>query len=411
MGKEVEPEAEPWIGFRDGVRKFLVILLGSSLIMALSYQLFFYAATADTSSSSSSENAEILAMNASIGQCDLSSGEWIPDSRDPAYSNSTCSFISSFQDCLTNGRADTGYLHWRWKPHGCELPRFDANKFLNHMRNKSLGFVGDSVFRNQMESLLCLLSEVEEAVLVYHDETFQTKTWHLPSHNVTLGLIWAPFLIKSTQAISKYHIQLYLDVLDDTWTNQYHKYDYVMLSGGQWFLKETIFWENNTVVGCHYCAGKNLRELGMDYSYRRALRCVFDFVSRSDHKPLVILRTWTPTHFEHGMWYNGGICNRTKPYKESEYTADPVDVVMRDVEEEGFQEGVRSGLRLRLLDTYHPSALRPDGHPGPYRRFHPDISKKLQNDCLHWCLPGIIDTWNDMLVEILMGEEELRSAL
>ncbi|XP_064992537.1 protein trichome birefringence-like 26 [Musa acuminata AAA Group] len=224
------------------------------------------------------------------------------------------------------------------------------------MRNKSLGFVGDSVFRNQMESLLCLLSEVEEAVLVYHDETFQTKTWHLPSHNVTLGLIWAPFLIKSTQAISKNHIQLYLDVLDDTWTSQYHKYDYVMISGGQWFLRETIFWENNTGVGCHLCTGMNLTELGMDYSYRRALRSVLDFVSSSEHKAVVILRTWTPTHFEHGMWYNGGISQFVQAHiwagpnnKESEYAADPVDVVMREVEEEGFQEGVRSGLRVRLL--------------------------------------------------------------
>ncbi|CAL9144775.1 unnamed protein product [Musa hybrid cultivar] len=359
MGKEVEPEAEPCIGFRDGVCKFLVILLGSSLIMALSYQPFLYTATADTSSS---ENAEILAVIASTVQCDLSSGEWIPDARDPAYSNFRCTSAKFRPSCVQNGRPDTGYLHWRWKPYGCELPRFDANKFLNRMRNKSLGFVGDSVFRNQMESLLCLLSEVEEAVLVYHDETFQTKTWHLPSHNVTLGLIWAPFLIKSTQAISKNHIQLYLDVLDDTWTSQYHKYDYVMISGGQWFLRETIFWENNTGVGCHLCTGMNLTELGMDYSYRRALRSVLDFVSSSEHKAVVILRTWTPTHFEHGMWYNGGICNRKlinlfffslflSPLSlhESEYAADPVDVVMREVEEEGFQEGVRSGLRVRLL--------------------------------------------------------------
>ena len=69
MGKEVEPEAEPCIGFRDGVCKFLVILLGSSLIMALSYQPFLYTATADTSSS---ENAEILAVIASTGTYHLS---------------------------------------------------------------------------------------------------------------------------------------------------------------------------------------------------------------------------------------------------------------------------------------------------------------------------------------------------
>ncbi|RWW53958.1 hypothetical protein BHE74_00039498 [Ensete ventricosum] len=256
----------------------------------------------------------------------------------------------------------------------------DARKFLNIMRNKSLVFIGDSIFRNQMESLLCLLSKVEEALLVYHDEKFQSKTWYLPSHNIMLGLIWAPFLIKSTEDSSKNDIQLYLDVLDDTWTSQHQKYNYIVLSGGQWFLKETVFWENNTVVGCHYCTGKSLRE----------------------HVRAQVLRTWTASHFEHGQWNGEGVCNRTETYREGEYTADPVDAIMRKVEVEEFQVGLKNGLRLVLLDTNHLALLRPDGHPGPYREFHPDISKKLQNDCLHWCLPGAIDTWNELLMAILI---------
>ncbi|XP_064950103.1 protein trichome birefringence-like 26 [Musa acuminata AAA Group] len=395
--KEPETEEEPGVPTNKRLYNFLLVLLGSSLLFAFCYELLFPYGSSDSSPSKKEA-------------CDIFSGKWIQDSSDPPYTNSSCSFISNPQNCLTNGRPDTGYLHWRWKPYDCEVPPMDTNKFLNKMRSKSLAFIGDSIFRNQMESLLCLLSKVEEAILVYHDEKFQSKTWYLPSHNITLGLIWAPFLIKSTEARSKNNIQLYLDVLDYAWTSQYHKYDYVMLSGGQWFLKETIFWENNTVIGCHDCMGKKLTELGMDYSYHKALRLVFQFMSTSEHKPLVVLKTWTPSHFEHGKWNTGGICNRTEPFKEGEYTADPVDATMRNVELETFQEGSNNGLRVKLLDTYHLSLLRPDGHPGPYRRFHPDISKKLQNDCLHWCLPGPIDTWNEMLMEILMNEAELRSA-
>ncbi|KAG6480627.1 protein trichome birefringence-like 26 [Zingiber officinale] len=386
----------PYKSFCD----FFLMLSGSAFLAVLASQLLFPRTT----------DANSAPMKGVVKGCDIFSGEWKKDSA-PAYRNSSCKFISSPQDCLTNGRPDTGYLYWRWKPYSCELPPIDTRKFLNSMRGKSIAFVGDSILRNQMESLLCILSKVEEAVLVYHDEAFQSKTWHLPSHNITLGLIWAPFLVNSTEAKSKKDLQIYLDVLDTTWTSQAQNYEYIMLSGGQWFLKETTFWENNTIVGCHYCPDKSLKELGIDYSYRRVLRLALRFLSAADHKPVVIVRTWTPSHFEYGKWYNGGICNRTMPFKEGEYNADPEDAVMRGVELEEFQEGLANGLNLKLLDTYHLSLMRPDGHPGPYRRYHPDLTKKPQEDCLHWCLPGPIDTWNELLIAILMGEEELRFSL
>jgi hypothetical protein len=51
-------------------------------------------------------------------------------------------------------------MRWRWRPDGCDLPRFDAARFLEAMRGKSMAFVGDSLARNHFKSLLCLLSKV-----------------------------------------------------------------------------------------------------------------------------------------------------------------------------------------------------------------------------------------------------------
>ena len=77
---------------------------------------------------------------------------WIPPNLSP--------IITQMQNCQGNGRPDKDYENWRWKPEECILPRFDGTKFLELMRGKTLAFVGDSVARNQMESLLCILWQV-----------------------------------------------------------------------------------------------------------------------------------------------------------------------------------------------------------------------------------------------------------
>lgn len=92
--------------------------------------------------------------------CDLYRGEWVTDSSGPLYTNNSCPIITQMQNCQGNGRPDKDYENWRWKPEQCNLPRFDARKFLELMRGKTLAFVGDSVARNQMESLLCILWQV-----------------------------------------------------------------------------------------------------------------------------------------------------------------------------------------------------------------------------------------------------------
>ncbi|XP_021911788.1 protein trichome birefringence-like 25 isoform X3 [Carica papaya] len=347
-------------------------------------------------------------------KCDLFTGDWIPDSSGPAYTNESCHEIENHQNCMRNGRPDSDYLYWRWNPRDCGLPRFNPERFLDLMRNKSWAFIGDSISRNHVQSLLCILSQVEQAVEVYHDEEYRSKIWRFPSYNFILSVIWTPFLVKAAifediNGVSTSEIQLYLDELDKKWTEKYKSLDYVVIAGGKWFLKTAIYHENNTISGCHYCPGKNLTELGFDYAYRKALQLVLKFITGSDNKAFVLFRTTTPDHFENGEWFSGGVCNRTAPFK-GEIDMKDVDAIMHEIELEEVEKvtamAAENGIVLKLLDTTRLSMLRPDGHPGPYRQFQPFAKAKnatVQNDCLHWCLPGPIDSWNDLVMEIIVN--------
>ena len=189
----------------------------------------------------------------------------------------------------------------------------------------------------------------------------------------------------------------------------------MVIAGGKWFLKTAIYHENDTIQGCHNCHGKNLTELGFEYAYSKALQLVLNFVTSSDHNAFVFLRTTTPDHFENGEWFSGGTCNRTVPFKEGEVDMRDVDTAMRDIELEEFKKAAataaKNGAVLKLLDTTQLSLLRPDGHPGPYRQFQPfakDKNAKVQTDCLHWCLPGPIDSWNDLVMEMMIDDGKYR---
>lgn len=349
-------------------------------------------------------------------KCDIFKGDWIPDPSGPVYTNESCkNLIEDHQNCMKNGRPDSGYLYWRWKPRDCELPKFDPGKFLHLMRNKSWAFIGDSISRNHVQSMLCILSQVEQAIEVYHDKEYRSKTWVFPSYNFTLSVIWTPFLLEAAifedfNGVSTSETQLHLDKLDKRWSERFKNFDYWVISGGKWFLKTAIYYENNTILGCHNCPKRNITEIGFDFAYRQALNLAFEFIKDVDKKGVVFFRTTTPDHFENGEWFSGGTCERTVPFKEGEVEIKDVDNLMRNIELEEFQKardlGSVNGPVFQLLDAAGLSLLRPDGHPGPYRKFHPfaeDKNAEVQNDCLHWCLPGPIDSWNDLVMEMLVN--------
>lgn len=90
-----------------------------------------------------------------------------------------------------------------------------------------------------------------------------------------------------------------------------------------------------------------------------------------------------------------------------------VHKILRGLEIGQFERAVREkmgedggGGNVKLLDFTGMLLTRPDGHPGAYRAFRPfdkDKNAKVQNDCLHWCLPGPIDYLNDVILETIVN--------
>ncbi|PIN16203.1 hypothetical protein CDL12_11152 [Handroanthus impetiginosus] len=54
-------------------------------------------------------------------------------------------------------------------------------------------------------------------------------------------------------------------------------------------------------------------------------------------------------------------------------------------------EGALKDSNFRILDTTHMSEFRADVHPST-------AGGKRHDDCMHWCLPSLTDTWNDLFM-------------
>lgn len=351
----------------------------------------------------------------SSSSCDYTNGKWVHDKQGPLYNGTTCGTIKEGQNCISHGRPDMGFLQWRWKPKQCPLPRFDPNTFLQLLKNKHIAFVGDSMARNQLESLLCMLATVSHPNLVYtNGEDNKFRRWHFPSHNTNVSVYWSPFLVQGVEKSNNgpNHNQLYLDRVDERWASDMEKIDQIVLSIGHWFLHPAVYFEGDSVLGCHYCPGMNHTEIGFYDVLRKALKTTLrTIMERQEAKGKaidVVLTTFSPSHFE-GEWDKAGACPKTKPYIEGEKLLEGMDAEMRmiEVKEVEFaKEKAKSslGFRLEALDVTKLSLMRPDGHPGPYMHPFPfanGVTERVQNDCVHWCLPGPIDTWNEILLEVM----------
>uniref|UniRef100_A0ACD5VCK3 Uncharacterized protein n=1 Tax=Avena sativa TaxID=4498 RepID=A0ACD5VCK3_AVESA len=341
--------------------------------------------------------------------CDIFKGEWVPDQGVPAYTNETCPVIHGHYDCMGYGRPDLGFLRWRWRPDGCELAPFDAARFLGAMSGKSVAFVGDSLARNQMHSLVCLLARAEPPV----PWTKGGYVYRYERHGFTVADFWSPFLVRAVETDPDGRNpawrgaglwRLHLDEPDPGWAAHVGKFDVVVVSAGSWFYRPSLFYERGRLVGCSGCLAANVTDLTLRYSLRLAFRSALRVAVGASRT--VVVRTISPSHYENGTRSEDGDCVRTRPLRRGEWEMDVEQKEMHRIQVEEFAAAEAAargeGVRMLLMDATEAMAMRPDAHPGMYRLWEKERFR-VSRDCLHWCLPGAMDTCNDMLLHLLIG--------
>lgn len=198
--------------------------------------------------------------------------------------------------------------------------------------------------------------------------------------------------------------KLYLDEPDDTWLNAVESFDYVIVAVGAWFFRPNWYYENNQLVGCNFCEDKNISDVSLYYAFKYVFRTTFQTLQDlPNYTGTTVLSTITPQHFENGAWKDGGVCNRRNQFRINE--TQPLLNLHQEIlglhksQLEEFQKMAEENIqRYLLLDNIRVLSLRPDGHPSIY---NPKKDIKKYYDCVHWCLPGPIDMWNHLLLQIL----------
>ncbi|KAL6635060.1 hypothetical protein ACP70R_027731 [Stipagrostis hirtigluma subsp. patula] len=375
----------------------LAVLSLYDLSLADRYQYMRRASASSPSSTSSPATSSSPSSSASPttgGEAyDVTRGEWVPDAGAPYYTNLTCPFIDDLQNCMRFGKPSLEFLRWRWRPDGCDLPRFDAARFLEAMRGKSMAFIGDSLARNHVKSLLCILSQVALPVEVGTAPEMDVTGRAANLSNSTLGLgLW----------------DIHLDTADPRWAAHIADFDHIVLSATNWFFRPSVYYERGRAVGRNSGVDSNVTaELPVPRAVRAAFRTALGAIAaREGFRGKAVVRTLTPAHFENGEWNTGGDCVRTRPFRRGERALGAVEAEFRAAQVDAVREteaaAKKNGVELLLLDITEAMALRPDGHPSRYgHRPGGTVEGSFVVDCLHWCLPGPIDLWSELLFQML----------
>ncbi|XAR71787.1 hypothetical protein NMG60_11018200 [Bertholletia excelsa] len=353
--------------------------------------------------------------------CDLYHGKWVYDSTGPLYTNNTCPVLSQMQNCQGNGRPDKDYENWRWKPAKCDLPKFDPKKFLELMRGKTLAFIGDSVSRNQMESLLCILWQAE---VPKNRGNKRMQRYYFRSTSTMIVRIWSSWLVHQTSEPFDFSpvgvTKLHLDKPDEGFFHYIPTFDVIVLSSGHWFAKRSVYILNNEIVGGQLWWPDKSRRVKINNidAFGVSVETILTAIVRHpNYTGLTIVRSFSPDHYEGGAWNTGGSCTgKEKPLLEGELVENGFTNIMHEKQQSGFNSAIKKKTnksKLIFMDITEAFGYRHDGHPGPYRSPDPNkITKRGPDgrpppqDCLHWCMPGPVDTWNELVLEIIRRDFE-----
>ncbi|KAK1667651.1 hypothetical protein QYE76_055810 [Lolium multiflorum] len=351
--------------------------------------------------------------------CDLSKGEWVFDNSSyPLYREEECSFLTSQVTCMRNGRRDDNYQKWRWQPSGCDMPRFDSKLFMERLRNKRLMFVGDSLNRNQWESMVCLVQSAVSPDKKYVTWEDQRVVFHAWEFNATVEFYWSPFLVESNSDNPKIHSIQHRIIDADSiaaHAENWRRADYLVFN-------TYIWWMNTLNMKLRRpAAGQNWEEhdevVRID-AYRKVLTTWAGWVNDNidPARTSVFFMSMSPLHLSPQVWGNPDGIRCAKETMPLLNWNGPIwlgtDWDMFKVASNVSREA-SPRVPITFVDITTMSERRKDGHTSVHTIRQGALLTPEQQadpgtyaDCIHWCLPGVPDIWNSILYTRIMSRPE-----
>ncbi|CAF2094568.1 unnamed protein product [Brassica napus] len=356
----------------------------------------------------SNKKAEKLAF--AIGKteenCDVFSGKWVRDEASrPQYEERECPYIQPQLTCQERGRPDKDYQFWRWQPNHCNLPSFNATLMLETLRGKRMMYVGDSLNRGMFVSMICLLHRVIPDDQKSINTTGSLTVFTAKEYNATIEFYWAPFLLESNSDDAIVH-RISDRVVRKGSINKHGRHwknvDIIVFNTYLWWMTGL---KMKILQGSFEDKEKVITEVSTEDAYRMGMKSMLRWVKNNmdRKKTRVFFTSMSPTHAKGIDWGGepGQNCyNQTALIEDPNYWGSDCRKSIMKVIGEVFE---RSKTPITLLNITQMSNYRKDAHTSIYKKqWSPLTPEQLENltsyaDCVHWCLPGLQDTWNELL--------------
>ncbi|XP_057766376.1 protein trichome birefringence-like 41 [Salvia miltiorrhiza] len=328
--------------------------------------------------------------NAEQKSCDLFEGKWVFNSSSsyPLYNYTSCPFIQKEFNCHNNGRSDDLYLKYNWQPHSCSLSRFDGENLLKTYKGKSIMFVGDSLSRNQWESLICMLIAAVPEINYTHTSSAELTIFTFTDYEVKVMLDRSVYLVDLVGEAQGRILKLDSIQGGKRWLGV----DTLIFNTWHWWNRRGASqpWDYIEVDGQLY------KDMDRVVAFEKALNTwatwVDENIDPTSIMPNVFFQGISPSHYNGSEWNEPqakSCVGQKEPVAGETYPGGlpPALAVVKKV------LGTMKKAVV-LLDVTSLSLMRKDGHPSVYGL--PSM------DCSHWCLPGVPDTWNQILYNLII---------